>query len=152
MPRHFISATTLGITTPSIRTTSITTFSITLRKCDTQHNDFFFLCCVLLCWMPFMLSVTIMSFMLNVVMLSGIMLNVMSLISSFCIIYLIPHKGSPNLAPTRLPDLVKVPYWIILMSIPILSNQWHHGIQNYNKMWLMMLDAYAECHLYSVLQ
>jgi len=55
------------------KTPSITTFSITIRKCDTHS----WLCLVLL-WMPFVLSVTIKSIMLSVSMLNVIMLRVVA--------------------------------------------------------------------------
>ncbi len=81
----FFSATTFSMTALSITTLSITTLSgmtcnvmtcgvmtcsITLRKCNTQHNDIQPLWRFTLCWVSYMLSVEINSFLLSVILMS----------------------------------------------------------------------------------
>ncbi len=83
-PHHFDGATTFSIKTFSIMTLSIMAISITIRNCDNQHNDTRHKDIFCLCRLSFMLSVTCKSTILNVVMLSVVMLNVVAPFWNIC--------------------------------------------------------------------
>jgi hypothetical protein len=71
---HSFGAMTLSITTFSITTI----LSTTKNKKHTQDNNIQCLCQDLLCWLSFMLTVTIKSIMLSVIMLNVVIMNVVA--------------------------------------------------------------------------